>query len=741
MEILLIRTMSLYLTLLFHFINILLIIISDPLYSGNAWVYEMVNIVPVWKQGIYGAGIRVRVNDDGVAGNHTEFEGRFNESTSCDNWAPTDSFHGTSVASIIASAGDNGVCGVGISPKVELSACNIYDGGNEAFLAEKVNDFDISQNSIGASGCGATSDSRRRRLRRQLQVLNNNTCPFQFSEGALGVFPCSVCTFDGSATSTSSLLNTSSVCGSAIVDHCTNYYEKDVPACLEYLELFLPGGRCDYSELTQVALDAMTTGILQGRDGKGIIYIFSSGNSFQSGDDTNLKGYTNNRFAITVGAVGKDGIHASYSTPGASLFVAAPGGDYENLSNFITADFEGGGGGCRDAGAGTSFASPVVTGVVALMLEANPDLTWRDVQGILATTSRMLDAANDDNDDDETRVTNGANLTHSNLYGFGVVDATAAVQAAKTTWQLYSPERRLVGESGVLNIALLDDAVTTSSTIPIRLEQLTSDDFFVESVEVYIALKHFSRGDLEIILTSPQGTESILHPGQRPENTVLNLDIDIDDNDEQRWKLLTVRSWGESAEGNWTLAIRDISAGDAFLCADAPFRAAISNFVLTCDYMETTGFCADGAVDESSVTVEQLLFLRSLTDDGSGSDTDGKGIEESCCACGGGLLTDEFEDILQQWQLVVYGREFPYDASISMAPSDAPSMAPSLSFLLLTPAPTPPASPPGDPNLSRLDDDDDPDDGDGGGVFHHYYDWNRLSVLLLPLVVVTILLS
>jgi hypothetical protein len=655
----------------------------------------MVNIVPVWEQGLYGAGIRVRVNDDGVAGNHTEFAGRFNESASCDNWAPTDSSHGTSVASIIASAGDNGECGVGISPQVELSACNIFDGGNEAFLAEKIHDFDISQNSIGfITACGSSSN------RRQLQVPNI-TCPFQFSDSNnTDEFPCTACTFGGAST-------LSPVCETAIVDHCASYYEKDIAACLQFLDLLLPG-RCEYYELTQVARDAIITGIMEGRNGKGIIYIFASGNSFQLGEDTNLKGYTNNRFAITVGAVGKDGIHASYSTPGASLFVAAPGGDFESPSNHLTADFEGG---CRDAGVGTSFACPVVTGVVALMLEANPDLGWRDVQGILATTSRMLGP----DTNDETRVTNGANLTHSNMYGFGVVDASAAVEASKT-WELYTTERRLVGESGMLNIPLLDDPSSpVSSTISIGL---TTEDYFVESVEVYIALHHFSRGDLEIILTSPQGTESILHPGQRPENTVLYED--------ERWKMLTVRSWGESAEGNWTLAIRDISDGDALVCADEAFRAEVGTFVVTCGYFEAIEFCSGGVVDEAAVTVDQLTWIRSV-------EHNGKRIEEACCACGGGLSTDAFDDSLQQWRLVVYGREFPYDASISMVPSDAPSMvssAPSVApVTLLTQAPT--SEFPGDNGggQKRSPFIDDPNDG---GVIHYR---NHLSVLLISVVI------
>jgi hypothetical protein len=317
---------------------------------------------------------------------------------------------------------------------------------------------------------------------------------------------------------------------------------------------------------------------------------------------------------------------------------------------------------------------------------------------------------------DETRVTNGANLTHSNLYGFGVVDASAAVEAAKT-WDLYTPERLLVGESGMLNISLLDDPSSpVSSTISI---EPTSEDYFVEAVEIYIALNHFSRGDLEIILTSPQGTESILHPGQRPENTVLYED--------ERWKLLTVRSWGESAKGDWTLEIRDISAGDALVCADAPFSVESGNIILTCDYTEATGLCADGAVDESSLTAAQVSWLRSVEDHE-------KNVEEACCVCGGGMSTDDFDDSLQEWRLVVYGREFPYDASISMAPSEAPSMVSSgitrgVDPGTLTRPPTP-ASPGGDTIPTSSPSEEDPNDGGG---FRY---WSCSSALLIPVLVI-----
>ena len=73
-----------------------------------------------------------------------------------------------------------------------------------------------------------------------------------------------------------------------------------------------------------------------------------------------------------------------YSVAGAALLVSAPGGDHEFSNNHVVAKP---GGVCGDAGVGTSYSTPVVSGVVALMLEANPQLTWRDVQGVLVTTS------------------------------------------------------------------------------------------------------------------------------------------------------------------------------------------------------------------------------------------------------------------------------------------------------------------------------------------------------------------
>lgn len=84
----------------------------------------------------------------------------------------------------------------------------------------------------------------------------------------------------------------------------------------------------------------------------------------------------------------------------------------------------------RNSFGGTSFSTPVVAGVAALVLSANPELNWTTVRHILRTTANRIDAANIDpvgqyvdNDGDGV-------AEYSRWYGFGRVDAAAAVQEA-----------------------------------------------------------------------------------------------------------------------------------------------------------------------------------------------------------------------------------------------------------------------------------------------------------------------
>lgn len=348
----------------------------------------MIDVETVWDTlGLTGEGIKVRINDDGVDvdSQNIDLVPNFDLDNSCPNGGhlpnPDDvQGHGTKVAGIVAAVANNSHCAMGVAPAATFSSCNIFrpDAAySELAYGAADGAFDISQSSFGLDACGspdAPGRNRNRDRRSSLRRKAQETVPCPFNPTLSDFQPCTVCESyfqNGTAD------DPTAECQKAIVDHCFSAFEDDYVACSDFFDIIIGGG-CNYDKLPPAALEAITKGITEGRDGKGAIYVIASGNGYRSGDDVNFGGLTNSRFTISVGAVGKNGLHASYSTPGAAISVSAPAGDTEDISKIMTTAF--GTGGCADSGQGTSFAAPVVSGVIALMLQANPDLTWRDVQ-------------------------------------------------------------------------------------------------------------------------------------------------------------------------------------------------------------------------------------------------------------------------------------------------------------------------------------------------------------------------
>jgi hypothetical protein len=448
------------------------------------------------------------------------------------------------------------------------------------------------------------------------------------------------------------------VCLQAIVEHCSSRlnFERDASPCAHYLELFTS---CRFNALSEEYQIELERGIRQGREGKGLVFVFASGNDYSLGGYTNFEGLGNSRYVITVGAVDRNGRHASYSTSGASLFVVAPGGDTDVQTGFVAA--AAGTNECSNFGSGTSYATPVVSGVIALMLEANPRLTWRDVQGVLAQTSQVVSR------DDPSWVTNAAGYSHSYKYGFGIVHAGRAVRTARE-WVSWGNESVLSAFSGVIILALDDDSdrannegLSSSHSRQVQSSTVTvRGNMTLESVVVYVDVHHSSRGHLKIKLTSPQGTESILTPGQRPESLQIS--------DKVRWKLMTLRKWGESSAGNWTLSVVDTEPGDAGGedCVDYPFDD-------------------DAALDYDCGRVYLELGPQGLSEEDACLVPI---VADKCCFCGGGADRSSYRNSLVSWTLVLYGRnlqEEPLESPMSSnddsdsAPPDdiqAPSRGP-----------------------------------------------------------------
>ncbi len=191
---------------------------------------------------------------------------------------------------------------------------------------------------------------------------------------------------------------------------------------------------------------AVSNAVYHARGGNGVLMIRAGGNAREESfghlgsGDSNDDGYASYPGVIAVGAVNDVGRAATYSSPGASLLLAVPGGE-DDRSLFTTdrlgrlgfntrftvddlADY-----GFDSSGfVGTSAAAPLVSGLCALLTSSNPSLTVRDVQQIL-----LLSCEHADNEDPGLRV-NGAGLKVSHNVGFGIPNAPKALTLA-SEWQ------------------------------------------------------------------------------------------------------------------------------------------------------------------------------------------------------------------------------------------------------------------------------------------------------------------
>jgi Ca2+-binding RTX toxin-like protein len=307
-----------------------------------------------------------------------------------------------------------------------------------------------------------------------------------------------------------------------------------------------------FSEIGNAIDDALATG----RGGLGTVFVAAAGNDRQyalasalDGDNTNAHNLSNHRGVITVAASDVNGAIASFSTPGASVFVTAPGTQIQTTNTGVT-------GGYLSLPVlyvtveGTSFAAPIVSGVVALMLEANPLLTYRDVQQILASSARVLADSVTGWDQNGAITLNGAGYHVSHDFGFGLVDAHAAVRLAES-WQGF-------GAGGQQVLIDADTSASPPGAIPdqgslsrsVNIAQVPG--VTVEWAEVDIDLAHTHLGDLRITLVSPDGTASILM--DRPAAGTLATD-------DLNFTLTTNHAWGEAPDGTWTLTVEDLGTG------------------------------------------------------------------------------------------------------------------------------------------------------------------------------------
>ncbi|MCB1517484.1 MAG: S8 family serine peptidase [Hyphomicrobiaceae bacterium] len=286
-----------------------------------------------------------------------------------------------------------------------------------------------------------------------------------------------------------------------------------------------------------------------GRGGLGTSFVVAAGNSKlmangeNIGGDSNFHNLSNSRFAIAVGAHDSHGNSAFFSSPGTNVLISAPG-----VALVTTSGNEGG---SSDSAyvSGTSFAAPMVSAAIALMLEVNPNLGYRDVQEILAITAKT--GIDENGAENGAGNVNGGGLYFSRDLGFGSLDAEAAVHLAKV-WTASSTAANEAHLTQAFALPATTDASHQELTLDLTPE--TFDKFATDFVELSIAVDDADLKDLSIELVSPDGTHSLIAPNLNAAGSATSLSFTFS----------SVAHWGENPFGTWTLILSHDTPSDSF---------------------------------------------------------------------------------------------------------------------------------------------------------------------------------
>lgn len=297
------------------------------------------------------------------------------------------------------------------------------------------------------------------------------------------------------------------------------------------------------------SLAGIEAGATKNRNGLGTVYAISTGNGRSSADDSSYDELTNSQYAISVAAVARDGKQSSYSESGLGVAIAAFGGEFSppdvlwapnNMgqeafdlknTNFPTSQAPVN---YTDAGNGTSAAAPQVSGAAALLLERNPRLGYRDVKEILMKSATKTGLQGTDD-----FAANSGGFSFSHAFGAGLLNVAEALKLAPT-WTNLGPLAKLEAPTFDKSAAI-DDGDGVLFEIA-----LSGASVRVEHVDLIVNVKHKNRGDLRFTIIAPNGMKSIAQPRPNDDNA------DFTD-----YRFTSVRHWGESSNGNWTVTIED----------------------------------------------------------------------------------------------------------------------------------------------------------------------------------------
>lgn len=345
-----------------------------------------------------------------------------------------------------------------------------------------------------------------------------------------------------------------------------------------------------------------------GRRGKGIVFLWAAGNEncpiqhtaqidvpYDRGWRFNADGtrtwvgvrkarqFSHNLVVVNnvmyVAALASNAQRSHYSNYGTGIAISAPssnGHEYLRLSltglGITTSSGEGGG--VTSAFGGTSSATPLIAGVAALIVSANPKLTALEVISILKRTAaknlNMSDypktppATYDPSPawdvspvapfDNGSFVDIGsADGSWSPWFGHGRVDAAAAVAEALRLGG-GAPSGQIYKKASVPVLQIPDNNVTG-----VKDSILFADNVTIDSIKVSVDVTHSFIGDLRLMLLAPSGSSVVLHDRNGGNAVNLNKTYDIS----TAPGLIGLK--GQSLQGNWVLHVQDLAAVDTGL--------------------------------------------------------------------------------------------------------------------------------------------------------------------------------
>ncbi|KPP60746.1 proprotein convertase subtilisin/kexin type 4-like, partial [Scleropages formosus] len=290
------------------------------------------------------------------------------------------------------------------------------------------------------------------------------------------------------------------------------------------------------SFLTQ---EAFIRGINNGRGGLGSIYVWASGNGGINYDNCNLDGYVNSIYTLSVSSATERGTVPVYSEPCSAILTTTYSGGSLHHRKTVTTDLRHS---CTSSHTGTSASAPLAAGIIALALEANPTLTWRDVQHITVRASRPANLRVND------WHINGAGRPVSHYYGFGLLDAGMFVDLARK-WKPVRPQRKCLIDVITRPLELHGDLVLKwNVTACLRTRNWISS---LEHIQARLTLSYIRRGDLIIVLMSPSGTPSVLTTVRQGYTN---------------WAFMSTHAWDEEPSGEWALKIVNIRGWSSTEC-------------------------------------------------------------------------------------------------------------------------------------------------------------------------------